>query len=262
MNRVRASVTLTVSHRLRCVREGVAKGHMPLMLCTVREALLIREGARHRVSRGKEVSATWRGRKKRKKRCWLGWAVWVVPTKDTLKGEEVTQSESSEIESFTQKSAAFEYYLSGPVKSFFFLQLLFSSIITFFLLGILYFIFISLPSSPFSLLLTLPTKKVLSLSLISVPPPRHPPHPPSTKDHPGLGSKEVYCHPWSAKIIHQNAKQSPLKNLPLSPLTRPFEHFTDIFPPRLTAVPACLLACLLCQPSQPAPTYTSLDCCF
>ena len=48
------------------------KGHMPLMLCTVREALLIREGARHRVSRGKEVSATWRGRKKKKKKVLVG----------------------------------------------------------------------------------------------------------------------------------------------------------------------------------------------
>jgi len=102
MNRVRAYVTPTVPIGSDASEKGVVEGHMPLMLCTVREALVIREGARHRVSRGKEVSAAWRGRKKRKKRCWLGWPACVIPTKDTLKGEEVTQSESPEIGSFTQ----------------------------------------------------------------------------------------------------------------------------------------------------------------
>lgn len=120
------------------------------MLCTVREALVIREGARHRVSRGKEVSAAWRGRKKSKKRCRLGWPACVIPTKDTLKGEEVTQSESPEIGSFTQKSAEFEYHLSGPVKSllfnllFFFVFfegiIFFDNYLFFFSFGILYFI--------------------------------------------------------------------------------------------------------------------------
>lgn len=116
-------------------RRGVVEGHMPLMLCTVREALVIREGARHRVSRGKEVSAAWQGRKKRKKRCWLGWPACVIPTKDTLKGEEVTQSESPEIGSFYAKICRIRVppFWTREI-SFSFLKVLFSSIITFFFL--------------------------------------------------------------------------------------------------------------------------------
>jgi len=82
-------------------------------------------------------------KKRKKKGAGLGCAVavWVIPTKDTLKGEEVTQSESSEIESFTQKSAAFRVPPFWTLEVSFYKYSLLSFLFFFFSAGIIFLIF-------------------------------------------------------------------------------------------------------------------------